>query len=109
MENSKKDRTPRTKWSESATKALLSFLLEHKNKLEELKYTRGATSNPGNVQLWKDAETFLLSLNFDRTYSNVQIANKWKNLVDNYKVVLNYKQNKNVLKTFSIINFIFFT
>ena len=47
----KNDKTSRTKWNESAIKALLSFLLEHKNKLEELKYTRGATSNPGNVQL----------------------------------------------------------
>ena len=49
--NVKKDKASRTKWNESAIKALFSFLLEHKNKLEELKYTRGATSNPGNVQL----------------------------------------------------------
>ncbi|CAG8772186.1 12031_t:CDS:1, partial [Rhizophagus irregularis] len=48
--NVKKDRASRAKWSESAIKALFSFLLEHKNKLEELKYTRGATSNPGNIQ-----------------------------------------------------------
>lgn len=89
MEKSKKDKAPRTKWSEEAIKALLSFLLEHKDKLEELKYKRGATSNPGNVKLWKDAETFLLTFNFEQSYSNIQIANKWKNLVDNYKVVLN--------------------
>ncbi|UZO27204.1 uncharacterized protein OCT59_019409 [Rhizophagus irregularis] len=43
----------RVRWTEPAIKALLSFLLEHKEKLEDL-----------NV---------------------VQIANKWKNLVDNYK------------------------
>ncbi|CAB5343231.1 unnamed protein product [Rhizophagus irregularis] len=83
--NVKKDRASRTKWSENAIKALFSFLLEHKNKLEELKYTRGATSNPGNIQLWKDAEAFLLTFNFENSYSNIQIANKWKNLVDNYK------------------------
>lgn len=96
----KNDKTSRTKWSESAIKALLSFLLEHKNKLEELKYTRGATSNPGNVQLWKDAEAFLLTFSFEHSYSNIQIANKWKNLVDNYKVF--FKQNKkNVLNLFN--------
>ncbi|GBC00968.1 hypothetical protein RclHR1_40120001, partial [Rhizophagus clarus] len=49
--NIRKDKPSRTKWSESAIKALLSFLLEHKDKLED----------------------------------NIQIANKWKNLVDNYK------------------------
>ena len=92
--NAKKDKGSRTKWNENAIKALLSFLLEHKNKLEELKYTRGAISNPGNIQLWKDAEAFLLTFNFEQTYSNVQIANKWKNLVDNYKVFSN--QNKKV-------------
>ena len=76
----------RIKWSENAVKALLSFLLEHKEKVEELKYTRGATSNPGNIQLWKDAEAFLLTFNFEQSYNIVQIANKWKNLVDSYKV-----------------------
>ncbi|GBC09696.1 hypothetical protein RclHR1_09050006 [Rhizophagus clarus] len=64
--NIRKDKPSRTKWSESAIKALLSFLLEHKDKLEELKYTHRAISNPGNIQLWKDAE----------------------NLVDNYKTQL---------------------
>ena len=106
MEKSKKDKPPRTKWSESAIKALLSFLLEHKDKLEELKYTRSATSNPGNVQLWKDAEVFLLTFNFEQSYGNIQIANKWKNLVDNYKVL--FKQNKEMYQIFSIINFDFF-
>ncbi|GES79379.1 hypothetical protein GLOIN_2v1817865 [Rhizophagus clarus] len=86
--NIRKDKPSRTKWSESAIKALLSFLLKHKDKLEELKYTRGAISNPGNIQLWKDAEVFLLTFNFEQSYSNVQIANKWKNLVDNYKTQL---------------------
>ena len=76
----------RIKQSENAVKALLSFLLEHKEKVEELKYTRGATSNPGNIQLWKDAEAFLLTFNFEQSYNIVQIANKWKNLVDSYKV-----------------------
>ena len=76
----------RIKWSENAIKALLSFLLEHKEKVEELKYTRGATTNPGNIQLWKNAEAFLLTFNFEQSYNNIQIANKWKNLVDNYKV-----------------------
>jgi len=47
----KKDKAPRIKWSKNATKVLLSFLLEHKNMLKELKYTHGATSNSGNVQL----------------------------------------------------------
>jgi hypothetical protein len=51
-----------------------------------------ATSNPGNVQLWKDAEAFLLTFNFENSYSNIQIANKWKNLVDNYKVFLKKKK-----------------
>ena len=60
--------------------------MEHKEKVEELKYTRGASSNPGNIQLWKDAEAFLLTFNFEQFYNNIQIANKWKNLVDNYKV-----------------------
>jgi hypothetical protein len=78
----------RVKWNENAIKALLSFLLEHKEKVEELKYTRGAASNPGNVQLWKDAEAFLLTFNFEQSYNNIQIANKWKNLVDNYKVII---------------------
>ncbi|GES92550.1 hypothetical protein GLOIN_2v1817865 [Rhizophagus clarus] len=68
--NIRKDKPSRTKWSESTIKAPLSFLLEHKDKLEELKYTHGAISNPGNIQF------------------NVQIANKWKNLVDNYKTQL---------------------
>jgi hypothetical protein len=43
-------------------------------------------SNPEGVQLWLDAEAFLKTYDFEQTYSNVQIANKWKNLVDNYKV-----------------------
>ncbi|GBB95446.1 hypothetical protein RclHR1_25390002 [Rhizophagus clarus] len=86
--NIRKDKPSRTKWSESAIKALLSFLLEHKDKLEELKYTRGAISNPGNIQLWKDAEVFLLTFNFEQSYSNIQIANKCKNLVDNYRIAL---------------------
>jgi hypothetical protein len=90
--NNKKTKTKtsrvRVKWSENAIKALLSFLLEHKEKVEELKYTRGASSNPGNIQLWKDAEAFLLTFNFEQFYNNIQIANKWKNLVDNYKVFL---------------------
>ena len=51
MEKSKKDKATRTKWSEEAIKALLSFLLEHEDKLEELKYKCGTTSNPGNVKL----------------------------------------------------------
>ena len=97
--NAKKDKAPRTKWNEGAIKALLSFLLEHKNKLEELKYTRRASSNPENVQLWKDTEAFLLTFNFEQSYSNIQIANKWKNLVDNYKVFS--KQNKkNIINLF---------
>lgn len=77
----------RVKWTENAIKALLSFLIENKKRLEELKYQRGATSNPENIQLWKDAEAFFLTFeDFVYTYNNVQIANKWKNLVDNYKV-----------------------
>ena len=90
---------PRVKWTEPAIKALLSFLLEHKERLEELKYKRGATSNPENVQLWKDAENFLLDFNLEYSYNNVQIANKWKNLVDNYKVF--FLTRINILKFFS--------
>lgn len=82
----KPNKSSRIKWTEDAIKALLFFLLENKERLEELKYTRGATSNPEGVQLWLDAEAFLQTYNFEQTYSNVQIANKWKNLVDNYKV-----------------------
>ena len=66
----------RVKWTEPAIKTLLFFLLEYKEKLKELKYKRGATSNPENVQLWKDAEKFLLDFNFEQSYNNVQIANK---------------------------------
>ena len=80
------NKNKRIKWSESAIKAILSFLFTQKEKLESLKYTRGATSNPENVLLWKEAETFLLTYNFKQPYNSVQIANKWKNLVDNYKV-----------------------
>jgi len=76
----------RIKWTENAIKALLFFLLENKKRLEDLKYTRKATSNPEGVQLWLDAEAFLLTHNFEQSYNNVQIANKWKNLVDTYKV-----------------------
>src|SRR5579859_239650 len=84
----KATKTPRVKWIENAIKALLSFLLENKTRLEELKYKRGATANPENVQLWKDAEDFLLNFeDIEQPYRNVQIANKWKNLVDNYKVL----------------------
>jgi hypothetical protein len=82
------NKNKRIRWSENAIKALLTFLNEQKEKLESLKYTRGATSNPENVSLWKEAETFLLTYNFGQSYNNVQIANKWKNLVDNYKVFL---------------------
>ena|SRR5687767_15019263 len=82
----KPNKGSRIKWTEDAIKALLFFLLENKEKLENLKYTRGATSNPEGVQLWLDAEAFLLTHNFEQSYSNIQIANKWKNLVDNYKV-----------------------
>jgi len=82
----KPNKISRIKWTEDAIKALLFFLLENKERLEELKYTRGAISNPEGVQLWLDAEAFLQTYNFKQTYSNVQIANKWKNLVDNYKV-----------------------
>ena len=88
----KTTKTPRVKWTENAIKALLSFLIENKERLEELKYKRGATSNPENVQLWKDAEKFLLDFNFEQSYNNVQIANKWKNLVDTYKVFF-FKKN----------------
>lgn len=77
----------RIRWTDDAVKALLFFLLENKERLENLKYTRGATSNPESVQLWLDAEAFLLTYNFQQSYSNVQIANKWKNIVDNYKVI----------------------
>ncbi len=84
----KTNKSPRTRWIENAIKALLSFLIENKERLEELKYKRGATSNPENIQLWKDAEIFLLDFNFEYSYNNIQIANKWKNLVDNYKVFL---------------------
>jgi len=80
-------RAPRVKWTEAAVKALLNFLLENKKRLEELRYKRGAMSNPENVQLWKDAEAFLLTFeNLEQSYNIIQIANKWKNLVDNYKV-----------------------
>ena len=82
----KPNKISRIKWTEDAIKALLFFLLENKERLEELKYTRGAISNPEGVQLWLDAEAFLQTYNFAQTYSNVQIANKWKNLVDTYKV-----------------------
>ena len=98
-ETKNKTQRVRVKWSENATKALLSFLLEHKEKVEELKYTRGASSNPGNVQLWKDAEVFLSTFNFEQSYNNIQIANKWKNLVDNYKVFF-LKNNNNTLKLY---------
>lgn len=91
-ETKNKTQRVRVRWSENATKALLSFLLEHKEKVEELKYTRGASSNPGNVQLWKDAEVFLSTFNFEKSYNNIQIANKWKNLVDNYKVFFKKKE-----------------
>src|SRR2546423_11013867 len=47
----KTNKAPRVKWTENAIKALLSFLIENKKKLEELKYKREATSNPENVQL----------------------------------------------------------
>ncbi len=87
----KTTKASRVRWTENAIKALLSFLVENKERLEELKYKRGATSNPENVQLWKDAEKFLLDLNFEQSYNKVQIANKWKNLVDNYKVF--FKRN----------------
>ena len=79
------------RWSENAIKALLSFLLENKERLEELKYTCGAVSNPEGIQLWLDAEAFLQTYNFEQTYSNIQIANKWKNLIDNYKVIFKNK------------------
>lgn len=93
-------KAPRVKWTENAIKALLSFLLDNKKRLEELKYKRGATSNPENVQLWKDAEVFLTTFeDFEQSYNNVQIANKWKNLVDNYKVFLNAFE-------YSFINFL---
>lgn len=90
----KPNKSSRIKWTENAVKALLCFLLENKERLEDLKYTRGATSNPEGVQLWSDAEAFLLTYNFEQSYSNIQIANKWKNLVDNYKVFFLKKNNK---------------
>ncbi len=62
----------RVKWIEPAIKALLSFLFEHKEKLEVLKYKHGATSNPKNVQLWKDAKNFLLDFNFEQSYNTVR-------------------------------------
>jgi hypothetical protein len=40
----------RVKWTESAIKALLSFLLEHKEKLEDLKYKRDATVHDINIR-----------------------------------------------------------
>jgi hypothetical protein len=86
----KANKCPRIKWSENTVKAVLSFLVENKERLEELKYQRGATSKPENIQLWQDAEVFLLDFSFEHSYNNVQIANKWKNLVDNYKVIIRY-------------------
>ncbi|CAB4493310.1 unnamed protein product [Rhizophagus irregularis] len=66
----------RVRWTEPAIKALLSFLLEHKEKLEDLKYKRGATSNPESVQLWKDAEAFFLTFEFEQSYSSQLAASK---------------------------------
>ncbi|RGB43470.1 hypothetical protein C1646_749696 [Rhizophagus diaphanus] len=66
-------------------------------------YKCGATFNPENVQLWKDAETFFLTFeDFEYTYNNVQIANKWKNLVDNYKssgapIIIQYKDDIEII------------
>ena len=49
-ENAKKtSKAPRVKWTKNAIKALLSFLVENKERLEELKYKHRATSNPENV------------------------------------------------------------
>ena len=81
----------RIRWTENAIKTLLSFLLENKKRLEELMYICGAVSNSEGVQLWLNAETFLQTYNFEQTYSNIQIANKWKNLIDNYKVIFKNK------------------
>ncbi|CAB5124140.1 unnamed protein product [Rhizophagus irregularis] len=43
----------------------------------------GITSSVYNTP--SDAEAFFLTFEFEQSYSVVQIANKWKNLVDNYK------------------------
>lgn len=104
----KPNKSSRIKWTENAIKALLFFLLENKERLEGLKYTRGAVSNPEGVQLWLDAEAFLLTYNFEQSYSNVQIANKWKNLVDNYKVFFLKKNNK-YIRIFYLLILNFFT
>ena len=49
-ENAKKtSKAPRVKWTKNAIKALLSFLVENKERLKKLKYKCGATSNPENV------------------------------------------------------------
>ena len=72
----KTTKASRVRWTENAIKALLSFLVENKERFEELKYKHGATSNLDNVQLWKDAENFLLNFNFEQSYNNIQIANK---------------------------------
>ena len=54
------------------------------------------------------AEAFLLTYNFEQSYSNVQIANKWKNLVDNYKVFFLKKNNK-YIRIFYLLILNFFT
>ena len=67
----KPNKSSRIKWTENAVKALLCCLLENKERLEDLKYTCRATSNPEGIQLWSDAEAFLLIYNFEQSYSNV--------------------------------------
>ena len=47
----KANKCSRIKWSENAVKAVLSFLVENKERLEELKYQREVTSKPENIQL----------------------------------------------------------
>ncbi|CAB5394073.1 unnamed protein product [Rhizophagus irregularis] len=61
-----------------------------RKSFEDLKYKRGATSNPKSVQLWKDAEAFFLTFEFEQSYSVSQLAPSKKS--GGPPIVIQYKE-----------------
>ena len=72
-------------WSEDAIKLLLAFLIEWKEKVNNLNIKRGGINNNTKVKLWQNASSIFLN-NEDCKYSVNQCTNKWKNIKKNYKV-----------------------
>ncbi|CAI2183855.1 2130_t:CDS:2 [Funneliformis geosporum] len=73
------------KWENKPTKFLLAYLKENNEKVLQLE-SRGIIANEVRNALWNGASAMLREHNY--TYSANQCATKWKNIKQNYHVIL---------------------